>query len=116
MTRRHKVWLVVAVLFVAANLGGAGVALVEGEAFHALTHIALLFPGAYLVSRFASRRASRRVEGFVESDLIAEDTDFTDRLTRLEHSLDAVAIEMERIGEGQRFMTTRMTEVRADRR
>lgn len=115
MTRRPKFWLAVAMLFVAVNLGGAGVALVEGEAFHAAAHIALLFPGAYFVSRLSRKRSARRVDGFVESDLIAEDTDFTDRLTRLEHSLDAVALEMERIGEGQRFMTSRLTEVRSER-
>ena len=36
--------------------------------------------------------------------------EFTDRLTHLELSVDAVAIEVERVGEGQRFMTRLFTE------
>lgn len=28
-----------------------------------------------------------------------------ERLARLEHTMDAIAIEMERVGEGQRFLT-----------
>jgi len=31
--------------------------------------------------------------------------ELNDRLTRLEHSVDSVAIELERVGEGQRFVT-----------
>ncbi len=33
-----------------------------------------------------------------------------DRLTRIEHSVDAIAIEMERVSEGQRFLTKVMGE------
>jgi hypothetical protein len=36
--------------------------------------------------------------------------DVNDRLTHLEQSIDAVAIEVERIGEGQRFLTRLFTE------
>ena len=28
-----------------------------------------------------------------------------ERLARLEHTMDAIAVEMERVGEGQRFLT-----------
>ncbi|MGH7664083.1 MAG: hypothetical protein ACRENI_07300 [Gemmatimonadaceae bacterium] len=37
-------------------------------------------------------------------------TDATERLERMEQSLDAVAIEIERISEGQRFLTRLMSE------
>jgi len=33
-----------------------------------------------------------------------------DRLTRLDHAVDAIAVEVERIGEGQRFMTRVLAE------
>lgn len=36
-----------------------------------------------------------------------------DRLTRIEHALDTLAVEMERVGEGQRFVT-RLIAPRAD--
>lgn len=110
MTRRSKVWLVVAGLFLAVNVGGAIFAAAVGELPHALLHVALAFPGAYLVWRLAPNRYARRVwhrDGGADSTPPAE---FTDRLTHLEQSLDATAIEIERIGEGQRFMTRLFTE------
>ena len=33
-----------------------------------------------------------------------------DRLTRLDHAVDSIAVEVERIGEGQRFMTRVLSE------
>jgi hypothetical protein len=44
-------------------------------------------------------------------------TDVTDRLERMEHALDSIAIEVERITEGQRFTTKLLSEGRdpADR-
>jgi hypothetical protein len=40
----------------------------------------------------------------------ADPGDLSDRLTHLEHTVDAVAIEIERIGEGQRFITRSFVE------
>lgn len=44
-------------------------------------------------------------------------TEVTDRLERMEHALDSIAIEVERITEGQRFTTKLLSEGRgaADR-
>ena len=53
-----------------------------------------------------ARRLWRRGVATVTS-LPAE---LTDRLTRLEQGVDAVAVEVERIGEGQRYMARMMTE------
>jgi hypothetical protein len=36
--------------------------------------------------------------------------DLSDRLTRMEHSIEATSLEVERIGEGQRFLTRLFTE------
>jgi hypothetical protein len=36
--------------------------------------------------------------------------DADDRLTRLEQAVDAIAVEMERVGEGQRFLTKILAE------
>ena len=101
MTRRSKVWLVVAVLFLVVNVGGAGIAARQGELIHAGIHLGLLLPGAYFL-----RRIWRRGEAVMS----ALSVEATDRLTHLEQSVDAVAIEVERIGEGQRFMTRLFTE------
>ncbi len=98
MTRRSKVWLVVAVLFTFLNFAGGVFAAARGELLHTGIHAGLLLLGAYLVWRLAPRRYARRPR------------ELTDRLTHLEQSVDAVAIEVERIGEGQRFLTRFFTE------
>jgi hypothetical protein len=110
MIRRSIVWLVGAVLFLVVNVGGAVVAAAEGELLHAGIHAALLLPGAYLVWRLTSRRYGLRTSRREGSEIPALSGDLIDRLTRLEQSIDAVAIEVERVGEGQRFMTRLFTE------
>lgn len=39
-----------------------------------------------------------------------------ERLTRIEHALDAMAVEMERVGEGQRFVTRLLSSRATDAR
>ena len=53
----------------------------------------------------------RRARAAVIRHLPADD----DRLHRLEQAVDAIAIEVERISEGQRFLTKLQTERPADR-
>jgi hypothetical protein len=98
MTRRAKVWLAVAVVFILVNLGGGVFAAAQGELLHAGIHAGLLLLGVSLVSRLAPRRYESLPR------------ELSDRLTHLEQSVDAVAIEVERIGEGQRFLTRLFTE------
>ena len=106
MTRRSKVWLVLAVLFIFVNLGGAGIAAARGEVLHTGLHAGLLLLGVYGVRRIWRQGGSA---------IAAAPRDLTDRLTHLEQSVDAIAIEVERIGEGQRFMTRLFTENGASR-
>ena len=100
MTRRAKIWRVVAVLFLVGNLAGGVVAALDGELLHTGVHAGLLLLGAYLVWRLAPRHRA----------IPALSRELDDRLTHLEQSVDAVAIQIERIGEGQRFMTRFFTE------
>jgi len=102
MTRqRAKLWFVVATLFTLINVGGAGMAAVAGEGLHTAAHVALVILGAYFVWRLAPR--ARRPEMLTE-----EDAD--PRLERLQQSLDAIGLEVERIGEAQRFTAKLMAE------
>lgn len=95
MTRRTRLWLVVAgIVFTLINAGGALIAAVRGELGHTLTHVVLLV-ATYGVWRFALQRA-RRDDPATE---LAEQ-----QLGRLEQSVDAIAVQLERIGEAQRFM------------
>jgi hypothetical protein len=95
MTRqRAKLWFVVASLFTLVNLGGAGIAAVAGEVLHTAAHVGLMLLGAYFALRLAPRARGQEV-------LADEAVD--PRLERLQQSLDAIGLEVERIGEAQRF-------------
>ncbi len=109
MSARSKGFWVAAVIFAAVNLAGAVLAAWEGEALHAALHVALACLGAYGVQRLAPPGA-RRLWPWRQSAIAAASPELTNRLTNLEESVDAVAIEVERIGEGQRFMTRIFTE------
>jgi len=101
MTLRARVWLVAGVLFILVNLAGGVIAAVEGELLHTGVHAGLLLLGAYYARRIWRRGGSV---------IPALSRELTDSLTHLEQSVDAVAIEVERIGEGQRFITRFFTE------
>jgi hypothetical protein len=95
MTRqRAKLWFVAASLFTLINLGGAGMAAVAGEVLHTAAHVGLALLGVYFVWRLAPR--ARR------QDMLAEEQ-AAPRLERLQQSLDAIGLEVERLGEAQRF-------------
>jgi hypothetical protein len=96
MIRRSKLWRAGAVLFVIINVAGAAYAVVMGEPMHAMTHAVLLTLGlgAYLTWRVA--QPTRREQ--------QPPTQLPDqRLDYLQQSVDAIALEVERIGEKQRF-------------
>ncbi len=54
-----------------------------------------------------ARRLWRRPAATATTEMPAE---LTDRLNRLEQAVDAVAVELERVGEGQRYVTRVFTE------
>ena len=97
MTRRAKLWWSVAALYAIINVGGAVFAAVQGGWLHAATHVGLLVVGAYVVSRLAARARPQDVPDVLQADERRE------RLEHLQQSVDAVAVEVERIGEAQRF-------------
>lgn len=93
MTRRSKLWRVAAALFVLINVAGAAYAVWVGEPVHAAVHVALVL-GAYLGWRLGpwGRRQDPAPAQLADA-----------RLDYLQQSVDAVALEVERIGEAQRF-------------
>ena len=94
MSRGRTIWQAAAVVFTVVNLIGLGMAVAAGEQMHSGIHVALSLLGAYAIWRL-SDRVSR---GETASDPLAER-----RLEALQQSVDAVALEVERIGEAQRF-------------
>lgn len=106
MTRRSKIWLVAGVVFVLVNLAGGVMAAAQGELRHAGVHGVLLVLGVVFVRRILRR---------AESELPDSPRELTDSLSHLEQSMDAIALEVERIGEGQRFITRVITEADSSR-
>ncbi len=96
MTKRSKIWVAVAVIFTLINLGGGIYAAVLAEGLHAATHAVLTVVGVYILRRLLRSTSQASAS---EASLA------TDRLDHLQQSVDAVAIEVERIGEGQRYAT-----------
>ena len=103
MKRRSITWPIVALIFTLANIGGAVYAAAMGEMPHAGLHVVLTFAGAWVTwLLFAGRRTISDVDMLVAPTPSGE---IGTRLSNLEQSLDAIAVEVERVGEGQRYMT-----------
>ena len=96
MTRRSMFWRVGAGLFVFINVGGAVIAAAQGEPMHAAGHVGLLLLGA---AAYMVWRPSLRLRG----DDLSLTPQADERLSYLQQSVDAIALEVERIGEAQRF-------------
>jgi len=95
MTRRSRFWRVAAGLFLFINVAGAAYAVVMGEPMHALIHAVLL---TLALGAYSTWRVSRPVPAAHHSAQLSDD-----RLEYLQQSVDALALEVERIGEAQRF-------------
>jgi len=57
-----------------------------------------------------ARAYSRRMDAETRNPRLP--TEVTDRLERMEHAIDSIAVEVERITEGQRFTTKLLSEGR----
>jgi len=93
MNTRSTLWRVAGVAFLVINLGGGIWAAATGEWSHAAVHIGLLI-GAYVAWPFAARAT--------EPDL-ADAAPGDQRVEYLQQSVDAIALEVERLGEAQRY-------------
>ena len=95
MTRREKLWRVGAALFGVINFGGMLYAAAVEEQLHTAVHVGLLILGlgGYVVWRLSTLQRPE--------SLPSERAD--ERLDYLQQSVDAIALEVERIGEAQRF-------------
>lgn len=95
MAQPKRFWRVAAAIFTAVNVGGAIFAVVNGEMMHAATH-AVLLAGAFIVWRAVTDKSPRQEAAEVpQLDL---------HLDHLQQSIDAIALDVERIGEAQRFV------------
>lgn len=96
MSRRIGLWRAVATLFTVVNLVGLGMAMAAREQMHSGIHVLLSLVGAYAMWWLGAR--DRRADS-PRAEL------GEGRLEQLQQSVDAIALEVERIGEAQRFHT-----------
>ena len=92
-TRRSKILRIGAVAWVIINGLGAPLAVAMGEPMHAATHVFLLL-GGYVAWQFVPRGRKAAPMQLGEPD---------PKLEYLQQSVDAIAVEVERISEAQRF-------------
>jgi hypothetical protein len=97
LTLRSKLWSAAAGLYAFINVGGLIYAAALGEEMHAMLHLFLVLLGlAGFVGWWVARRGVRR-EDLPQAKLADA------RIEYLQQSVDAMALELERIGEAQRF-------------
>jgi len=94
MSRRSILWRVGVTAFIFINLAGAAYAAVMGELLHASVHVALLL-AVYPATEFAARRRERN-----RPDVQLAST----QIDSLQQSVDTLALNVERMGESQRFI------------
>ena len=79
----------------------------EAYALGGMFMLIVLLPISIAYARRIWRRSAAAVTSFPR--------EFVERLQRMEHAVEATAVEVERIGEGQRFLTRLFTEGEAVR-
>ena len=98
MTRRSKLWRWAAGAYMFINLAGLGYAAGMDEEMHALAHLFLVLLG---VAGYVGWRLARR--GAPQDDSLPRAELAEQRIEYLQQSIDAMALELERVGEAQRF-------------
>jgi hypothetical protein len=99
MSRRSKIWRWAAGLYAVINVSGLFYAWGMGEEMHAMLHLFLILLGVagYIGWRLARRGAPNELASAQLPELAEQ------RLEYLQQSVDAMALELERVGEAQRF-------------
>jgi hypothetical protein len=98
---KHRAWIPIAWLLSLGNVVSVWFAAEPAEPWHATVHavFAVLF-GVGAERLMARKRAA------AQPDMALGD----ERVKRLELAIDSIAVELERIGEGQRFVTKLLAE------
>jgi hypothetical protein len=98
MIGRSKLWKLAAGAYAFINLAGLVYAWGMREEMHAMLHLFLLLLG---VAGYVGWRLARR--GAPQEDHLPRAELAEQRIEYLQQSIDAMALELERVGEAQRF-------------
>lgn len=120
---KHRAWIPIAWFLSVVNVLAVWFAAQPGEPWHATTHALLGVLFAVGAQRLLARRAVKVTGAGAElptdvasllTELAALREDQSEILNRVAQSVDAVAIEVERVGENQRYLTKAMAELPRD--
>jgi hypothetical protein len=106
---KHRAWIPVAWGLSLVNLAAVWFAAQPGEPWHATAHALL----AVLFGLGAQRLGLRRTSSADAVEVARQELDArlaSPEPQQVKQALDAIAVEVERIGEGQRFLTKLLTE------
>lgn len=98
VNKSSRLWRAAAVVFAVINVGGAIYAAMVGEWMHAVVHIALL-GGGYMAWQLIPGRGETDTGEAQPAETRPAET----RIESIQESVDAIALNVERIGEAQRF-------------
>ncbi len=93
---KHRAWIPIAWLLSLLNLGAVWFAAQPAEPWHATTHALLAVLFAVGARHLMARTAAAPIE--------------PSRVERLQQGIDVIALEVERISEGQRYVAKLLTE------
>src|SRR5215210_2229771 len=98
MIKRSRLWRLLAWGYAFINVGGLIYAARMGEEMHGMLHLFLLLVG---VAGYIGWKLARR--GVAQADHLPRAQLAEQRIEYLQQSIDAMALELERVGEAQRF-------------
>jgi predicted membrane metal-binding protein len=98
MIKRSTLWRLAAGAYVFINVAGLAYAWAMDEEMHAMSHLFLLLLG---LAGYVGWRLARR--GAPQQDHLPRAELAEQRIEYLQQSIDAMALELERVGEAQRF-------------
>ena len=106
---KHRAWIPVAWILSLANVAAVWFAAAPGETWHATGHavLAVLF-GLGAQHLGLRRKLTSGADVVTRQELEARLPQFEPQ--QVAQALEAMAVEVERIGEGQRYLTKLMTE------
>ena len=93
MDKTSKLWRGAAVAFTVINVAGAIYAAAVGEGMHAMVHVGILVAGFVAWQVIPGKQPAEPVQAQMDEM----------RLDSLQESVDSIALNVERMGEAQRF-------------
>ena len=118
---KHRAWIPISWILSIVNIGSVWFAARPAEPWHATIHALFGVLFALGAQRLSNRRRILALAGGqvgLRSGITALRDELSslgrsvgdDRIQRLQEAVDAIAVELERVGEGQRFVTKILAE------